>query len=100
MKKTIVSLCFLFVVESLALKDWNFAVAEILPGSGDLEKPSWVEKIESHGEIAESDLIVDYEENNFNPYVYCLDIVDDTGKNFKKGVFHVVSLAESLENAK
>lgn len=88
MKKIVASLCFFAVVETFAgLNDWDFAVAEILPGSGDLENPSWVEKIETHGEIAKKDLIVAYEDNNFDSYTYCLDIVDDTEKILKMAFF-------------
>lgn len=97
MKKIIAFLFIFTALDAFALDDWDFAVAEILPGSGDLEKPSWTEKIVTRGKNAERDLIVAYEENNFDPYVYCLDIVDATGTNFKEGVFHVESLVGQLK---
>ena len=37
MKKIVASLCFFAAVEALALDDWDFAITEILPGSGDLD---------------------------------------------------------------
>ncbi len=49
MKKIIAFLFIFTALDAFALDDWDFAVAEILPGSGDLEKPSWTEKIVTRG---------------------------------------------------
>ena len=99
MKKLALCLYLFIAIEVFALDGWNSAVAEILPGSGDLANPSWVEKITSHGKNAGEDLIVTYDKNDYAPYGYCHDIVDATGKNFKEGTFRVFSISESLEMA-
>lgn len=77
-----------------ALDKWDFAVAEIMPGSGDTD---WIAEITRPGVKATEDLIVSYDENRYRPYGYCSDIVNATGDNFKDGVFHVESLVGALK---
>ena len=73
-------------------------MAEILPGSGNADNPTWIEKVIRPGVKATEDLIVAYDENNYRPHGYCQDIVNATGDNFKEGVFHVESLVGQLKN--
>ena len=86
---------FLGVVKVLAA-DWDFAVAELLPGEN---KRSYVGEITSPGAEATESSIIHYDENGYLPFGFCTDIVNADGTNFKEGVFHVTSLAESLEKA-
>ena len=92
MTKCIIPALLTFVSTSNALDSWNTSVAEILPGSGDLDNPTWVVNIERPGDKAAMDLIAAYDENNYMPYGYCNDIVDESGENFKEGTFHVETL--------
>ena len=86
---------FLGVVKVLAA-DWDFAVAELLPGKNER---SYVDKITSPGAEATESSIISYDERDYLPFGYCSEIVDASGKNFKEGTFRVTSLAESLEKA-
>ncbi|WP_405327741.1 esterase/lipase family protein [Fibrobacter sp.] len=79
------------------LEKWDFAVAEIVPGPGNLDEPAWKKEIIRPGVKATEDLIVAYDENNYRPHGYCQDIVNATGDNFKDGVFRVESLVGQLK---
>lgn len=79
------------------MKKWDFAVAEIVPGPGNLDEPAWKKEIIRPGVKATEDLIVAYDENNYRPHGYCQDIVNATGDNFKDGVFRVESLVGQLK---
>ena len=97
--RTVVSALLILAGLSVAddLKKWDFAVAEIVPGPGNLDEPAWKKEIIRPGVKATEDLIVAYDENNYLPQGYCSDIVNTTGDNFKDGVFRVESLVGQLK---
>ncbi|WP_173473330.1 triacylglycerol lipase [Fibrobacter succinogenes] len=96
LKIVIPALLFL-VSTSNALEKWDFAVSEILPGSGNSDNPDWIKEIVRPGVKVTKDLIVTYDDNHYLPQGYCRDIVNMTGDNFKDGVFHVESLVGELK---
>ncbi len=86
-------------IEVYALEDWNSAVAEILPSFSGKPELSYVDKISFPGAKAGEDLIYDIDKDIYILNDHCNDIVDETGKNFKEGVFSVTSLSEGLSKA-
>ena len=86
-------------IEVYALEDWNSAVAEILPSFSGKPELSYVDKISFPGAKAGEDLISDIDKDIYILNDHCNDIVDETGKNFKEGVFSVTSLSEGLSKA-
>lgn len=80
-----------------ALKDWNSGVVEVLPSYTDAPNYTYVEKITSPGAKAGDDLIIGYDKDDYLLNDHCNDITDDSGQNFKDGVFSVKALNESLE---
>ncbi|MCF0216119.1 MAG: hypothetical protein HUK21_06560 [Fibrobacteraceae bacterium] len=97
MKK--LALVLVAVIDVYALEDWNSAVAEILPSFSDKTELSYVDKISLPGAKAGEDLIYDIDKDIYILNDHCNDIVDETGKNFKEGVFSVTSLSEELSKA-
>ena len=96
-EKIIASILFLMgAVNVFALDDWDRAVAELLPGEN---KRSYVGKITSSGAEATESSIISFDENNYLPIGFCKDIENADGTNFREGVLHVTSLAETLEKA-
>ncbi len=97
--KSIIKILCIIAADAFALDDWDFAVAEILPSfSGDSEL-IYVEKITHPGAKAGEDLIYRIDEDNYIFNDHCNDIIDETGNNFKEGVFSVTSLSEALNKA-
>lgn len=96
MNRIIKILCFVAVSEANALDDWNSAVAEVLPSISGKPEMTYVDKITLPGAKADEKLIYDIDKDNYILNDHCNDIVDETGKNFKEGVFSVTSLSEGL----
>ena len=94
--KNFVKLLCVIASQSYALSDWDSAVAEVLPSFSDKPELSYVEQITSPGAKAGDDLIIDFDRDNYILNDHCNDIIDETGKNFKEGVFSVTSLSEGL----
>ena len=87
----------MIVVDAFALKDWDYAVAEILPSFSGKAELNYVTLIASPGGKATEDLIERYDKDEYILNDHCNDIVDETGKNFKEGVFSVKSIGEWLD---
>lgn len=95
--KFVFSALLTLVGTSSALNAWDKSVAEVLPGSGDVDNPAWIAQVERPGALATGNLIASYDENDYIPYGYCNDVVDESGENFKEGVYQVKSLTGILK---